>query len=46
MKNEFKPTYKVSKACGNFYVRTLAERLKNDGFDDILVNAADPGEGS
>lgn len=43
MKNDSVPVYKLSKAALNSFSSILAANLKNEGFDNILVNSADPG---
>jgi len=44
MKKSFKPTYKLSKACLNAFVRTFSSSLQQLKLDDkIIINAADPG---
>jgi len=42
MKNGFVSTYKLSKACGNFFVQILGHQLNKEG-SNIFANAVDPG---
>eukprot|EP00005_Dracoamoeba_jomungandri_P004263 CAMPEP_0174259652 /NCGR_PEP_ID=MMETSP0439-20130205/8457_1 /TAXON_ID=0 /ORGANISM="Stereomyxa ramosa, Strain Chinc5" /LENGTH=247 /DNA_ID=CAMNT_0015343627 /DNA_START=194 /DNA_END=934 /DNA_ORIENTATION=+ len=43
MKDDFKPTYKISKAAMNAWTRIVSNQLQEQGHDNILINCVDPG---